>query len=100
MIILYKLEKGARRFTEIKKLIPNITDRMLTLHLKELEKGGLIERTVFASVPPKVIYTLSESGRALSPIWKNLERWGLEHKLRMESGKNTSISVPKQVSIP
>jgi DNA-binding HxlR family transcriptional regulator len=82
LIILYKLEKRTMRFSELKKIVPGITDRMLTLHLRELEKDGLIKRTAYAEVPPRVEYSLSESGMALIPIWQELEHWGLAHKKR------------------
>ncbi len=68
------------RFTEIKKHIPNITDRMLTLHLKEMEQNGLIERTIFAEVPPRVEYKLTQSAINLIPVWERLEEWGDEHR--------------------
>jgi len=84
LLILYKLEGRVLRFGELKKRLPNITDRMLTLHLQELEKNGLIVRTVYAEVPPRVEYHLSESARQLAPVWKQLERWGLDHKAVME----------------
>lgn len=80
LTILYKLEKKTLRFSELKKVIPNITDRMLTLHLRELERDGLIERAVYAEVPPRVEYSLSASARALIPIWQKLEHWGIAHK--------------------
>lgn len=82
LTILYKLGKRAMRFSELKKIIPGITDRMLTLHLRELEKDGLIERTVYAEVPPRVEYRLSESAMSLIPIWQELEHWGIAHKER------------------
>jgi DNA-binding HxlR family transcriptional regulator len=84
LLILYKLEKRTMRFTELKKHLPNITDRMLTLHLQELEKNGLIIRTAYAEVPPRVEYDLSESARQLAPIWKQLEQWGATHKAAHE----------------
>jgi DNA-binding HxlR family transcriptional regulator len=84
MMILYKLENRRLRFSEFKKLIPNITDRMLTLQLKELEGDGLIKRTVFPTTPVKVEYELSDAGQSLSPIWKSLEKWALEHKAKPE----------------
>lgn len=80
MAILYKLEKRTLRFRELKELIPGISDRMLTLHLQELEKNGLVIRTVYAEVPPKVEYTLSDSARKLAPIWQQLEDWGQHHR--------------------
>jgi len=85
LLILYKLEKRTKRFSELKKHLPNITDRMLTLHLQELEKHGLIIRTVYAEVPPKVEYELSESARLLAPIWKQLEQWGEMHKANQDN---------------
>ncbi|MCL4641048.1 MULTISPECIES: winged helix-turn-helix transcriptional regulator [Olivibacter] len=80
LIILYKLEKKTLRFSELKKIIPGITDRMLTLHLQELERDGLVERTVYAEVPPRVDYRLTASAQALIPIWQQLEQWGVAHK--------------------
>lgn len=78
--ILYKLAIKDMRFTELKEHIPHITDRMLTLHLKEMEQDGLIERTVFAEVPPRVEYKLTQSTRDLVPIWEKLEDWGNHHR--------------------
>jgi DNA-binding HxlR family transcriptional regulator len=80
LLILYKLEKGPLRFSTLKQQLPNVTDRMLSLHLQELEEQGLITRTVFAEVPPRVEYTLTDISRKLAPIWKELELWGHEHK--------------------
>ncbi|MEZ2335257.1 winged helix-turn-helix transcriptional regulator [Mucilaginibacter sp. RCC_168] len=80
LIILYKLGKGPLRFSELKRIIPGITDRMLTLHLKELEQNDLINRTVYAEVPPRVDYRLSSSAELLIPVWQQLEQWGLTHK--------------------
>ncbi len=84
LVILYKLEKRTLRFRELKAMIPHISDRMLTLHLQELEKDGLVIRTAYAEIPPRVEYTLSESGRKLAPIWQQLEHWALEHRSSME----------------
>jgi DNA-binding HxlR family transcriptional regulator len=84
LLILYKLEGKTLRFSELKKHLPNITDRMLTLHLQELEKNGLVVRTVHAAVPARVEYHLSEIAQQLAPIWKQLEQWGLAHKAVME----------------
>jgi DNA-binding HxlR family transcriptional regulator len=91
LLILYKLEGKTLRFSELKKRLPNITDRMLTLHLQELEKNGLVVRTVYAAVPPRVEYQLSESARQLAPIWKQLEQWGLSHKAAMEKDEQVTV---------
>ena len=81
------------RFAELKEYIPNISDRMLTLHLKEMERDGLVERTVFAEVPPKVEYKLTISSKKLVPIWEQLEVWGAEHykKQLKKSGSVTGV---------
>lgn len=84
LVILYKLAKRTLRFSELKEHIPDISDRMLTLHLQELEKSGLVIRTAYAEIPPRVEYTLSESARKLAPIWLQLEEWGLQHRGIME----------------
>ena len=84
LVILYKLEKRTLRFGEIKEHIPQISDRMLTLHLQEMEKDGLIIRTAYAEIPPRVEYALSESARKLAPIWRQLEDWGVQHRAGVE----------------
>lgn len=79
--ILMRLEKGKRRFGELKKVIPNITERMLTLQLRELERAGIITRTVYPEVPPRVEYELTVLGSELIPICLQLHEWGAKHKL-------------------
>lgn len=80
LLILCKLEEGKLRFSEIRRQIPNITERMLTLQLRDLEKEGLVKRTVYAEVPPRVDYELTEIATDLIPIWRQLENWGAKHK--------------------
>lgn len=92
LLILYKLEAKTLRFGELKKKIPDITDRMLTLHLQELERNGLVIRTVYAAVPPRVEYRLSDSAQQLAPIWKQLEHWGLMHRAVMEKDATPSYA--------
>lgn len=84
LLILYKLENKRLRYGEIKSIMPNITDRMLTLHLQEMERDGLVTRTVYPEVPPRVEYELTESAAALAPVWKQLEQWGLAHREILE----------------
>ena len=74
-IILYHLN-STKRFNELQKLMPKITQRMLTKQLRELEKDGVVLRTVYAEVPPKVEYSLTDFGKTLKPILKELESWG------------------------
>lgn len=97
LLILYKLGNKTLRYNQLKKLIPAITDRMLTLHLQELEKNSLITRTAFAEVPPRVEYYLTESGRQLIPIWQQLELWGLQHRTLMENAKHAPANVPEDI---
>lgn len=76
LLLLHKLAPQTLRFSELKKILPHITDRMLTLQLRELEQDGLLVRTVFAEVPPRVEYALTARGQALAPTWQHLEAWG------------------------
>ncbi|PWN71630.1 transcriptional regulator [Chryseobacterium phosphatilyticum] len=80
LLILDKLKVEKLRFSELRKSISGITERMLTLQLRELEKEGLVKRTVYAEVPPRVDYELTEISRELIPIWKMLSEWGGKHK--------------------
>jgi DNA-binding HxlR family transcriptional regulator len=74
--ILRHLIDGTRRFGELRRLMPAVTQRMLTTQLRELEDDGVIVRTVYPQVPPKVEYTLSELGASLAPIIALMQRWG------------------------
>ncbi|ETZ20733.1 helix-turn-helix domain-containing protein [Pedobacter sp. V48] len=80
VLILRELEEGKMRFTELKNAMPKITERILSLQLKELEYHGLISRTLHSSVPPKVEYELTEIGIELIPIWETLSSWGSKHR--------------------
>ena len=76
LIIWHLGTKGTKRFNELKKLLPNITQKMLTQQLRELEANALIIRKVYAEVPPKVEYSLTEIGESLMPILKTMCDWG------------------------
>lgn len=78
-VILFHLMSGTLRFNEIRRHIPNVTQRMLTNQLRELEDDGLIARKVYAQVPPKVEYSLSPLGRSMEPILLALKSWGDEN---------------------
>lgn len=75
-MILYHLTSGTRRFNELMRLMPEVTQRMLTRQLRELEDHGIIIRKVYAEVPPKVEYSLSELGLTLIPVIRTLSDWG------------------------
>ncbi|TPE44589.1 winged helix-turn-helix transcriptional regulator [Amaricoccus solimangrovi] len=75
-IILWHLLSGTLRFNEIRRQVENCTPRMLTNQLREMEADGLITRKVYAQVPPKVEYALSDLGRTMEPILRALKDWG------------------------
>jgi DNA-binding HxlR family transcriptional regulator len=75
-IILHMLSEGTMRFGELKKNIPPVSQKMLTQQLRELEADGIICRTVYAEVPPRTEYSLSDRGRTLKPILQDLYVWG------------------------
>jgi len=75
-VILFHLLSGTLRFNELGRHIASVTPRMLTKQLRELEEDGLIERKVYAQVPPKVEYSLSPLGRSMEPILLALKSWG------------------------
>ena len=79
-VILYRLlTENVLRFNELRRLLPNITQRMLTNQLRELEGDGLIARKVYPEVPPKVEYRLTAYGQTLKPVIQALKKWGDAH---------------------
>ena len=80
LVILYQLvTHGTRRFNELRRALPTITQRTLTRQLRELENDGLINRKVYAEIPPKVEYSLTDTGRSLHPVLLQLQDWGLSY---------------------
>jgi len=82
-IVLWYLTEGHQRFGELKKQVPGITEKMLSLQLKQLERDGMITRKVFAEVPPRVEYSLTEDGKSLLPLLQEMSKWGI-NKARTE----------------
>jgi len=78
-IILFHLLHGKKRFGELGRSIGGITQRMLTLQLRELEDAGIVARTVYAEVPPRVDYALTELGRSLQPVLIAMRNWGIAY---------------------
>lgn len=76
-LILYHLRGGPKRFNELRRMIPSITQRMLTQHLRELQADGILDRRVFEVVPPHVEYSISAEGMTLFPILDAMAAWGL-----------------------
>lgn len=75
-VVLWYLRKDKKRFSELKRLIPNITEKMLSLQLKDLENDGIIKRKVYPEVPPKVEYYLTDFGKTLIPMLEEIAKWG------------------------
>jgi len=81
-ILLFHLERKTRRFCELQRLVPGLTKKMLTQHLRELERDGIVHRKVYAEVPPHVEYSLTRHGESLKPILKLMSAWGTRHRAR------------------
>lgn len=84
VLIIRELLTGTKRFNELKRSINNISQKVLTSNLRNLEENGLIERTVYAEVPPRVEYSLTETGLSLKPILDAMWDWGINYKKSYE----------------
>ena len=95
-IILFRVLEETRRFNELRRLVPNLTQRMLTNQLRELESDGLIARKVYAQVPPKVEYSITDLGKTLEPVLLALTKWAVEHMQPRMVSRNRPVSTPSQ----
>lgn len=88
-LILYFISVDVNRFGQLQRMMPDCSKRMMTTQLRELEDDGLVHREVFAEVPPKVIYTLTNKGESLRPLFSELSKWGISNVLepRLKEGK-------------
>jgi DNA-binding HxlR family transcriptional regulator len=75
-VVLWYLRKDKKRFGELKKLIPDITEKMLSLQLKTLEEDGIVKRTIYPEVPPRVEYEMTDFGRTMIPMLEEIALWG------------------------
>lgn len=82
-LILSRINVGVNRFGMLQRAIPTISKQMLTAQLRELEEDGLINRKIFAEIPPRVEYSISKNGETLFPVLKAIEEWGREQKMLM-----------------
>lgn len=80
VLIIRELLTGTKRFGELKKSVGNITQKVLTSNLRTMESNDLISRKVYAEVPPRVEYTLTETGHSLKPILDSMVVWGTEYQ--------------------
>ncbi|NOI26542.1 helix-turn-helix transcriptional regulator [Vibrio mediterranei] len=86
-LILYHLLDDTLRFNELKRKVGGVTQRMLTKQLRELEVNGLVNRKVYAQVPPKVEYSLTKTGKTLKPLLISLKNWGEDYAISIHSQK-------------
>jgi len=91
-VILYYLMGETRRFGELRRLIPNVSQRMLTQHLRELEDDGLAHREVYREVPPRVEYSLTERGRSLEPLLLQMHDWAATHLVGVEPSEGSATA--------
>jgi DNA-binding HxlR family transcriptional regulator len=87
VFVIMMLSDGPRRFNEIKRMIGGISQRMLTLTLRGLERDGLVTRTVFPTIPPRVDYELTDLGHGLSKSVSALGKWAVEHQAQIEKAR-------------
>lgn len=84
VFVLYFLFEGPHRLSELRKLIPGVSQKMLVQALRELEEHGIVDRKVFAEVPPRVVYSLTKLGQTLKPIVDSMCAWGKKHAAEVD----------------
>ncbi|GGP84958.1 MULTISPECIES: winged helix-turn-helix transcriptional regulator [Streptomyces] len=87
VLVVVELGAGRRRFKELQRAVDGISQRMLTLTVRRLERDGLVTRTVHATVPPQVDYELTDLGHSLTRLVKGLADWSLAHRPRIEAAR-------------
>ena len=91
-VLICRLLSGPKRFSELCRLAPNATERMITAQLRELEADGVIARQVYAEIPPRVEYTVTEYGKSLHSIISAMQVWGSEFKARKFAEEDAILS--------
>jgi DNA-binding HxlR family transcriptional regulator len=91
VLILYQLFQGVKRFSELQRALPGVTQKMLTQQLREMERDGIVQRTVYPQVPPKVEYRLTPRGETLKPVVQAMCKWGMQ-----QPGWKGCANVPEQ----
>lgn len=95
-VLLYYLIQSSRRFNELRRLLPEVTQRMLTLQLRELEQDGIVHREIYKEVPPKVEYSLTEFGTSLAPIIMQMLDWGEQYLEKVQEQKEGHLTQTQQ----
>ena len=88
MLVIALLERHTRRFSELRRAIDGVSQRMLTVTLRHLERDGLVERTVYPEVPPRVEYRLTPMGQSLHQVIKALVVWTEEHQQQISAARD------------
>lgn len=105
-VILFQLfTNGTMRFSELQKALPNITKKMLTSQLRELEYHDIVHRKIFQQIPPKVEYSITEYGRGMTPLMKAMNEWGILHvahlnELYGEERSVKSLKIKDELAMP
>jgi DNA-binding HxlR family transcriptional regulator len=84
VFVLYFLFEGPKRFSELRRLIPKVSQKVLVQSLREMEEHGVVHRKIFAEVPPRVVYTATKLGMSLRPIVNALCEWGKRHAAELK----------------
>lgn len=93
-LILWELQSGAKRFGELRRGLPGVSEKMLIQQLRELERDNIVHREVYQTVPPKVEYSLTSDGVSLNEALKSLGAWGGKHRERIEAIRGFSSRTP------
>ena len=96
VLILWDLLGGVKRFGELKKLLGGISQKVLTANLRQMEEAGLLTRTAYAEVPPRVEYALTETGRSLRPVLEAMLEWGTRYKAGTAAAAGPTPSIRRR----
>jgi DNA-binding HxlR family transcriptional regulator len=84
IVILWYLFQGVKRFSELQRTLTGVSQKVLTQQLRDMERDGIVTRTVYAQIPPKVEYSVTPLGLSLKPVVEAMHQWGLAHKPSVE----------------
>ena len=96
VLILWDLLGGVKRFGELKKLLGGVSQKVLTANLRQMEEAGLLTRTAYAEVPPRVEYALTETGRSLRPVLEAMLEWGTRYKAGTAAAAGPTPSIRRR----